>query len=68
MTVHALSTRPRPALAPILFPVGADALLTERFDAIRLHDDNAHRVPAHIICRQLSWAYRLNARIAQVVS
>ena len=68
MTIHALFTRPRPAAVPALFPVGMDKLLTERFDAIRLHDDNAHRVPAHIIAWQLAWAFRLTARIAQVVS
>lgn len=58
----------RPALAPILFPFSADELLFERMTATHLHDDNAHRVPAHIIARQAAWSHRLNARIAQVVS
>ena len=60
--------------APILFPIDSrgkpdlDALCFERMTATHLHDDNAHRVPAHIIARQLAWAFRLDARIAQVVS
>lgn len=70
MTIHPLFTRPatRPALAPILFPFSMGDLCFERMTAIHLHDDNAHRVPAHIIARQLSWAFRLDRRIAQVVS
>ena len=66
MTIHFPT---RPALAPILFPTGENALhrlIEERCDARHLHDDNVHRVPAHIIARQLAWADRLNARIAQV--
>lgn len=66
MTIHPAFIRP--ALAPILFPFSTDELLFERMTATHLHDDNCHRVPAHIIARQLAWAFRLDARIAQVVS
>ena len=58
----------RPALAPILFPDTMDTLLSDRQETLRLASycvaQTGH--PYRMAARIVSWADRLNARIAQV--
>ncbi|MGN7867749.1 hypothetical protein [Paracoccus sp. 22332] len=72
MTIHHAFIHPaaRPALAPSLFPAGMDKLLSDRKETLRLatycvaQTEHPYRMAARIV----SWAARMDARIAQVAS
>lgn len=54
--------------APILFPTGLDALLSERKDgnALRQTALRTYRLPFALYLRRLRWVVRMECRIAQV--
>ena len=68
MSVHPLFPAARPALAPILFPAGMDTLLSDRQETLRLATYCVKQTehPYSMASRFVSWAARMDARIAQV--
>lgn len=54
--------------APILFPAGMDALLSERREAADMADRIifASSLPYALAARQGDWSRRISAKIAQV--